>query len=102
MEAARVTARFNDPAETFSQRLGLGDVGHMMHTQCAEKTSTFVICVIETAHLWPEESRRYGAGTGHIPEPREGFGLVGTLCRWTPSGQRTSEGRERRMESYEV
>ncbi len=48
------------PEETFSQLLGLGKSWRVVRTEFEEKTSTFVICVEETAELWPEESGRTG------------------------------------------
>ena len=48
------------PEETFSQLLGLGKSWHVVRTEFEEKSSTFVICVKETAELWPEESGRAG------------------------------------------
>lgn len=48
------------PEETFSQLLGLGNSWRVVRTEFEEKTSTFVICVEETAELWPQESRRLG------------------------------------------
>lgn len=52
------------PEETFSQLLGLGKSWRVVRTEFEEKNSTFVICVEETADLWPEESRRAGTTVG--------------------------------------
>ena len=45
------------PEETFSQLLRLVKSWQVVRTEFEEKTSSFVICVKETAELWPEESR---------------------------------------------
>ena len=48
------------PEETFHQLLGLGQSWKVVRTEFEEKEQTFVICVQETAALWPEESKRCG------------------------------------------
>ena len=48
------------PEETFHQLLGLGQSWKVVRTEFEEKEQTFVICVEETAELWPGESQRCG------------------------------------------
>lgn len=44
--------------------LGLGNSWRVAKTEYEDKTGTFVICVEETEHLWPEESRKAGGPVG--------------------------------------
>jgi hypothetical protein len=48
------------PEETFGQVLGLGRAWRVVEARLEASSSTFLLKVEETPHLWPEESTRAG------------------------------------------
>jgi len=48
------------PEETFGQLLGLGKAWRVVEARLEASSSTFLLKVEETPHLWPEESTRAG------------------------------------------
>ena len=92
------------PEETFSQLLGLGKSWHVVRTEFEEKSSTFVICVKETAELWPEESGRAGTTVtcyDHV-EPMQWrhlnvFNKECVIVCALPRGRRSDDGKVYRV-----
>ena len=48
------------PEETFGQLMGLGKARRVLEARLEASSSTFLLKVEETPHLWPEESTRAG------------------------------------------
>lgn len=92
------------PEETFQQLLGLGASWRVVRTEFEEEQNTFVICVEETAALWPEESAKCGQTVScydHV-EPMQWrhlnvFNKECVIVSALPRGRRQEDGKVYRV-----